>query len=396
MKIQKRCIQCGSLFTVSDEESDFCKRKGYKQPKRCKRCRKYNRDEQDFVAEELLHAVVEQELEKRRLLAQSVKFKHFDKPLTHSVKKLFVIGNGFDIWQGLKTRYSDFEKFYEKNKIDVSWNLGIEPCKLVDKTDNSVELLTQFDLLYFVLSGNFTAIDGSGDFWSDFENSLFNLDAESINGYFGKEKGDIQDIRLDCNYAYQVICKCFSEWIKSIAIPLRTGRIKYDFSESLFINFNYTSTLARLFGVDSNDVLHIHGKADDLQSIVFGHGNSVEPNFDGVEYGARFKEAYIVDTALRKFYKNPPLQWKVLCERLKNKEADLNSVEKIYILGHSLGQADAYYFKQLKKVLPQKVEWNISYFSDDDFEKGKALIKKLKCGNYKFYASIDGALETLR
>ena len=397
MEIKRKCIECGKQFAFSEEEQANYKRKGYKFPKLCKACRKDRRDEEKFFEDEMRHLVVEEELERRRVSAQLVKHKHFDKPLRHCVKNLFIIGNGFDIWCGLNTRYSDFEKFYERNKIEISWDLGIEPCELMDKKGNPVRQLTQFDLLYFVLSENYpTARDYDTDFWSDFENSLIELDDVAINKYFGKEIDDLKDIRLDCDYSYAIIRKSFSEWIKNIDFNSITVKNNFCFQDSLFINFNYTDTLTRKFGIDDNDVIHIHGKANDTESIIFGHGKSVRPDPIAIQFGRNFAGLYVIETILKKFYKDPPAQWRLFQERLQNKRTGFKDVEDICILGHSLGKADKHYFKQLKKLLPEKAKWHFSCFSDKDLKNAELLIRELKIADYQIYRSIESALSKYR
>ncbi|MDE7159123.1 MAG: zinc-ribbon domain containing protein, partial [Clostridiales bacterium] len=334
----------GEQFVITEEEQKNYKNKGYRFPKRCKSCRKDRRDEDKFFEDEVVHLIVEKELEKRRISAQSVKHKHFDKPLGHCVKNLFIIGNGFDIWCGLNTRYSDFEEFYENNKIRISWDLGIEPCDLMEEETCISESLTQFDLLYFMLNANGPSIRAyDSDFWSDFENSLSELDDFTINMYFGKEIDDIKDIRIDCDYAYEIIRKSFSEWIKSIDSNCNSIKDQFRFNDSLFVNFNYTDTLVCKFGIDENNVIHIHGNANDTESIIFGHGKSVDTNPSIIQLGRRFAGLYIIETVLKKFYKNPPAQWQMFQKRLQNKGADFKEVEDVYILGHSLGKADKYY-----------------------------------------------------
>ena len=63
-------------------------------------------------------------------------------------KKLYIIGNGFDIQHGLKSRYWDFKEY-----------LDIKDRNLVDKLEE-----------YF----------GADALWSDFEETLAYLDTEQI------------------------------------------------------------------------------------------------------------------------------------------------------------------------------------------------------------------------
>ena len=398
MDIQRKCIQCGKQFTITGDAWNNYHRQGYVLPKRCMSCRKQRRKEDAFFEDEIIHLVLEKELEKRRVSKQLVKHKHFDKPLQHRVKNLFMIGNGFDIWCGLNTRYRDFEEFYDCNKIQISWDLGIEPCELKDDKGNFVEQLTQFDLLYFVLSENYpTERDEKTDFWSDFENSLAELDDLTINMYFGKEVEDLKDIRLDCDFAYEIIRKTFAEWVKSIDCNRICVNDTFHFDESLFINFNYTDTLTRFqFGINENDVIHIHGKASDAESIIFGHGKRIETDLQVIPMGGRFAGGYIIETILKRFYKDPPARWKIFLQRLKNKDAILNEVNAVYILGHSLGEADKFYFKQIKRLLPENVRWHFSCFSDRDWKNTIRLIRELKIENYHIYPTIGAALSKFK
>ena len=43
MSMNKKCVQCGKLFTLSDSELEFFKSKKLSVPKRCKECREQNR-----------------------------------------------------------------------------------------------------------------------------------------------------------------------------------------------------------------------------------------------------------------------------------------------------------------------------------------------------------------
>ncbi len=218
----------------------------------------------------------------------------------------------------------------------------------------------------------------------------------AINLHFGKEIEDLKDIRLDCDYSYEIIRKSFSEWIKSIDGNCISVNDKFCFNDSLFINFNYTDTLTRKFGVDDNDVIHIHGNANDTESIIFGHGKSVDTVPDVIKLGGRFAGLYVIETVLKKFYKNPPAQWRLLLNRLQNKSANFNEVKAVYVLGHSLGRADKHYFKQLKKLLPQNVKWHISCFSNEDLKNAKLFIRESKIADYQIYRSIESVLSKFK
>ena len=390
--LDRTCSRCGEKFMLTDEDIAFYSAKGYKLPKRCPNCRKEERQFDKFVEDEIVCALIDKKAEEQLENRLKVKYSFSDKPLNHGVKTLIIVGNGFDLWQGLKSAYFDFYRFYEKNKINISQELGIEPLTITDGAGYS-EKLTQFDLLYFVLSGSL----GEEDFWHSFEDSLALLDDVRINGYFGKETDDLKDIRLDCDYAFEVIRECFIEWVKQIEIPTSPDGAKYDFRDALIVNFNYTDSLVKLFGADPNDIIHIHGRVGDRQSIVFGHGEHVSrPDISVVDFGSRFAGAYIVETILRRFAKKPEKQWQLFLQRLKNKHAELSAVEETYVLGHGLGKADEYYFRQLKKMLPPQTRWRFSYKTDADLARARSLVKRLKIERAEFFEGIAPNIEKFR
>ena len=49
------------------------------------------------------------------------------------IDTIFVIGNGFDIWQGLNTRYCEFQKYYLEHRDSILKRLHIKPVEIVDE-----------------------------------------------------------------------------------------------------------------------------------------------------------------------------------------------------------------------------------------------------------------------
>lgn len=89
--------------------------------------------------------------------------------MDNNYKYLYIIGNGFDIFTGLKTRYSDFRKWLECNYISI------------------YEAMTS-------IYGN------DGEWWNDFENELGNLNiANYVSMFRPKEKplSDLLEERID-------------------------------------------------------------------------------------------------------------------------------------------------------------------------------------------------------
>ena len=51
--------------------------------------------------------------------------------------------------------------------------------------------------------------------------------------------------------------------ILSLNPPLESRKIDLITQDSVFINFNYTKTLENLYGINSHNILHIHGCVDE-------------------------------------------------------------------------------------------------------------------------------------
>ena len=61
---------------------------------------------------------------------------------------------------------------------------------------------------------------------------------------------------------------------------ITSAKSNYNFGDnSYFINFNYTDTLEKRFGVDEINDYHIHGEATDPEDIIFGHSSHPEMAF---------------------------------------------------------------------------------------------------------------------
>ncbi|WP_051126707.1 AbiH family protein [Pseudomonas coronafaciens] len=41
--------------------------------------------------------------------------------------------------------------------------------------------------------------------------------------------------------------------------------------QAFYLTFNYTNTLAKIYGIDPDQVLHIHGSADNGDELILGH-----------------------------------------------------------------------------------------------------------------------------
>ena len=184
--------------------------------------------------------------------------------------KLFLIGNGFDRWQGLPTSYDNFRQYYFEHILEISKQLRIKTE--VDKAGN---IITPVEKIFGDILNPKKL---PGEFFWNFESSMALLDDQNIALYFGKSDKGVYQMQETLNAALEILRKVFGDWIKSISIEDKeTG---YIFDDSCyFINFNYTNTLEKRFQVDERNVNYIHGDFSDAESIVFGHSKHPEIAF---------------------------------------------------------------------------------------------------------------------
>ncbi|WP_333624545.1 bacteriophage abortive infection AbiH family protein [Sphingobacterium siyangense] len=266
------------------------------------------------------------------------------------MSNLFIIGNGFDLFNGLPTRYSDFHKFVSENHHDL---------------ENDIEEYFSFNVDDKYL-------------WKDFENDLATFNYRNLfNSYnhidvmnesfspseaFGLE----DDISENVGHLIDKMRSAFTEWIEAVEFPAK-GPNQLQFPEkAYFINFNYTDTLEVLYGISKQNILYIHNNANDLQGdLIFGHGQLKEndPADEELDKDGNSNRTIFTDSenaARYPFYAFMKNSEEILND---NKEyfSNLDGITEITVLGHSLGKPDWIYFKELKEIFHDAI-WRISYY----------------------------------
>jgi len=297
------------------------------------------------------------------------------------MKDLYIIGNGFDLYHGLKTSYKDFKLYLKKTKEKYFLR------KLED---------------YF----------STKNLWNSFEESL-----GKINSY--KYIKDIHIINKK-NYNYEFdknlllsIKYYVNKWIlwgkknyKQNYLPIN--------KDSLFISFNYTNTLEELYNIDRENIIYLHGKCTyindiekDYKNLVIGHDSKkvfsettyIEDSLKEKSKNGSYKNDITnlnpmdeIEANMEKktFYsileKLNQLQTKMKKNHFINMDKKLrpifdniNNIDKIIILGHSLGKVDHIYFKAIFGNISDKTKVFISYKNKS---AKKSLEKQLKELNY--------------
>ena len=271
--------------------------------------------------------------------------------------RLLIIGNGFDLHHGLKTSYKDYALFLQKH---------------YPNTLESIQGSEYFD-------GKCSDIFDSEDhFWTDIEGNLkFDFDLmleESVGGYYPDlmEKSDARWHRaeFDSEAKVKMIDTAFTthalvNWIRLVDVTKADETCKVAVSPSdVFVSFNYTETLEKIYKVPSERILHIHGCISNPDSLQFGNPDQppsvVREKYENVYgndefYGMSIEPAANNYVALAdSFSKDIDSNIPKLEEFLAGKD-----VNEVVIMGHSYLGVDKPYYE--KVLLPRfaKAKWTI-------------------------------------
>ena len=265
---------------------------------------------------------------------------------------LFIIGNGFDIGNGMRTGYHQFYHFLKNNHEEF----------------------------FHSVAALFLADFETDRLWCEFEECLsaftpeFFIDNELTPQKTAETVLDFQELLL----------QYFKEWISSVSLSINKGTSSF-ISNSFFINFNYTDTLEKLYKVPCDKIVHIHGKVSDPKSrLIVGHSSKATIDEMCESYGivndgqlecTEEELNYLTATEMMLFTLRKPTE-EVIKQKLT--AIDFQPVTEIVVLGHSLGIVDWSYFKYIKEHLSQPIHWSFSAYSERDREQIHTFIKEFK------------------
>ncbi len=282
-------------------------------------------------------------------------------------QKLYVIGNGFDLWHGIPSSLARFKQYVQATDRDVY---------------REVEdyLPTQED-------------------WSDLERALADMDVDALIDNLGHFMGSYgaedwsdaghHDFQYEVQNAVERLSTGlrlrFSEWVRKLPIPspaTARKRLATLDTDAVFFTFNYTSTLGSLYGVPPERILFIHGCADLADDdLVLGHAwhpqtrNSLNDRSDIEDIDTRLMEAN--DTIDGYFSTTFKRSADLIAQHRGFFEA-LTDIRQVIVLGHSLSDVDAAYFMALlEQRSVAEAAWFIACRSPADWPEKQSLLTHL-------------------
>lgn len=179
--------------------------------------------------------------------------------------------------------------------------------------------------------------------------------------------------------------KLFTEWVLQIQLTEEAYTKKiYLYNNSVFLSFNYTNTLEKLYKVQAKNILYIHNKATNNKStLILGHSRnpisikSLNPviNNDYADIDVRVWEANeIIDNYFNSTYKKT----QEIIRKNNHFFKSLKRVKNVLVLGHSMSKVDFPYFKKIIDCIDkEKTRWKISVRNPEDLESRKDSVKEL-------------------
>lgn len=298
------------------------------------------------------------------------------------MKKLYIIGNGFDRYHGLDTRYQAFAFF------------------LQDKYYKIHDYLVEYYGLPYLDRENDE--DFYDPLWAEFEKALADLNFQDVldnnSDYLANPASDdFRDGDWD-TYAVEMqsivddltknLFKAFKEFILQVSFPddISEKKLFLD-KQAFYLNFNYTNTLEWYYDIPESRIIYIHNKANDPSSLlILGHGINPD-NFkiedekppEGLsedelfEWRERMADDFDLsyergkDELMSYFGKSFKETSRVI-EENRTFFNSINNVSDIIILGHSLSEVDMPYLIEVFKSIKSDATWAISFYLDGDKE----------------------------
>lgn len=293
------------------------------------------------------------------------------------MKRLYIIGNGFDVAHGLHTDYWKFRTYLEQNYPEFL----IEFEKLY-----GIQQLDDTEPWYTIKAQERWNQAVNKDLWSAFEESMGHPDitdmlnfSSSILDDMDLDGGNIgirdtMDVYWRDQFGFVNLLQDYlKEWIEQIdtssILPRKKELIGND--EDCFLNFNYTDVLEHVYQIE--DVIHIHGSIESISDIspIMGHCNKAEcekhrqwakeadEEYDEGESSiqeaiADYLEAILKDT-------NSIIDFHSRFFR------SLNKIEHVIVIGWSAGSVDIPYLLKIKECVRRDTKWTVYWYNDEAY-----------------------------
>ena len=301
------------------------------------------------------------------------------------MNRLVIVGNGFDLAHGLKTGYEHFlVSYFKKSILEASKNreyfldefIQVSISQLLLNEEKIPEILVSIESLNELQKHQFIDFNSEAKSNQQFINELENNQVIQIrieNIYFklllsNKNWTDIEffyykyliksnpkENLKELNHFFEILQTKLIAYIQQInktipkhkvLKPLKTTSKRLfdgfndEIDKMLFVNFNYTELLSKYVLFDhqpNHNLIYIHGKITNDETIIFGYGDDSDENYKKLENAVN--DDFLVHIKSFKY----PLEnnYSKLIEFVDSGDFE------VFCVGHSLGVSDRVLLKTI-------------------------------------------------
>ena len=284
--------------------------------------------------------------------------------MENSVKRLIIVGNGFDLHHNMKTKYTDYRKYLLYNgKSDIvtcfeKYNDIDNPKFMWNHLEEIIGMLP-YEEAYSYLIGY------ESEEWHDSVNHDFQYEIDKMRLYWPGMKDNLMD------------------WIKKIEYTNKDVHLENLINQSTsFLSFNYTNTLEVLYNVSKSKITYIHGDASITNELILGHNlKSWYPEWDpsNPNEDIRLLEASEI---MDDHYEKTKKQIDSIIAKHQDFFAKIYMYDEIYVLGLSYNDTDFRYLQEIM-INNHNAKWYFNWYSQDDFAAIDDYAHKLGISNYE-------------
>ena len=246
---------------------------------------------------------------------------------------LFMIGNGFDINAGMKTRYQDAYSEY----LDIKGSLPVI-TKFKKDIKKDIENWCDFESAMADYASNFVSEDGFIECLNDFLGFL--------NLYLSAQEKEMTKLLRNQDVLDEVfgeirnsICSFYEGITNNVNTAMEKRGIKYT-GQVDFLSFNYTSAFDGVISsvikereIPSGQIIHIHGKINDM---ILGMDNETQ-----------IPAHFGISQRLKSFFVKPYFNKLYDINRVNQAIDFIDNADTICVYGMSLGVSDLTWRKKL-------------------------------------------------
>lgn len=182
---------------------------------------------------------------------------------------LHIVGNGFDLRHGIKSRYSDFKDYAWKHCGQRGYHLGVLE-KSYPQVNNEGELILWSELEYALGEPDISAIQAEATEDIEYEEGheiRYQPQMEDAAGFL------ISDM-------FETFHELFEEWVNAISLDEAESIncLQHFDPHGLFLSFNYTETLELMYHIHRCQINYIHGRRNMRDVLIVGHCNDIDAN----------------------------------------------------------------------------------------------------------------------